>query len=244
MKRIPETPEFFLALLRARHRTLLAGRPETSPGEFKDRSNQFGTLVFVAPDEIAGTLVEQYLVNRGIDVEQLPNDMAEVLRWHPRCLWEQGYAACMVALWTDVRSNAPKAIHRTALTPKAEGIDRMSFGPTRGCVIRLWPDEVVEYGLVLGEGVETVLAAATRIEHRATLLRPAWAAGDAGHIEDFPALSGIDALTILVDHDANGEGQRHAAMCAIRWRAAGREVIRLVPRDLGDFNDIIRGVAP
>src|SRR5205085_6169801 len=29
MKRIPETPETLLALLRARHRTLMAGRPET-----------------------------------------------------------------------------------------------------------------------------------------------------------------------------------------------------------------------
>jgi hypothetical protein len=32
-----------------------------------------------------------------------------------------------------------------------------------GCVIRLWPDDMVELGLVLGEGVETTLAAATRI---------------------------------------------------------------------------------
>jgi hypothetical protein len=28
----------------------------------------------------------------------------------------------------------------------------MSLGPTAGCVIRLWPDEAVTLGLVIGEG--------------------------------------------------------------------------------------------
>jgi hypothetical protein len=188
---------------------------------------------------ITGTLAERYLIKRKIDVAELPNDMANVLRWHPRCPWERGYAPCMVALWTDIHSGEPKAIHRTAISPQAERIDRMSLGPTRDCVIRLWPDEAVEYGLVLGEGIETTLAAATRIEHLETLLRPAWAAGDAGHMRSFPVLSGIDVLTLLVDHDANHAGQDAAGECMQRWKAAGRQVIRLVPTDIGDFNDII-----
>ena len=104
----------------------------------------------------------------------------------------------------------------------------------------VWPDECVEQGLVLGEGVETVLAAATRIERLGTLLRPAWAAGDTSHMRDFPVLAGIEALTLLVDHDANSAGQNAAAECARRWAAAGREVIRLTPRQSGDFNDIVR----
>jgi hypothetical protein len=188
---------------------------------------------------IAGTLGEPYLVNRGIDIDQLPDEIAGALRWHPRCPWEQGHAPCMVALWTDAITGEPKAIHRTAISPRAERIDRMSYGPTRGCVIRLWADDTVEHGLVIGEGIETTLAAATHIEHLGTLLRPAWAAGDAGHIEDFPALNGVDALTILVDVEESGQGQRAAEICAARWRAAGKEVIRLVPRAVGDFNDII-----
>jgi hypothetical protein len=107
-------------------------------------------------------------------------------------------------------------------------------------VIRLWPDTDVSTGLVLGEGIETTLAAATRIEHHGTLLRPAWAAGSAGNIAGFPVLAGIDALTILIDHDVSGTGQRAAETCTQCWLDAGREVIRLMPDALGaDFNDLV-----
>ena len=56
---------------------------------------------------------------------------------------------------------------------------------------------------------------------------------------NFPVLPGIEALTILVDNDANQAGQRAAEQCAHRWRDAGREVIRLMRRDLGDLNDAV-----
>jgi hypothetical protein len=213
---------------------------ERQQREDEQERSRWALDTFHAAVLIAGTLGKRYLIKRGIDVAELPNDMADVLRWHPRCPWERGHAPCMVALWTDIHSGEPKAIHRTAISPQAERIDRMSLGPTRGCVIRPWPDESIDQGLVLGEGIETVLAAATRMQHLGTLLRPAWAAGDAGHVRTFPALPGIDALTLLVDHDANSVGQDAAAECARRWTAAGREVIRLVPTDIGDFNDIIR----
>ena len=58
---------------------------------------------------ITGTLDERYLIKRGIDPDQLPNDMADVLRWHPRCPWERSYAPCLLALWTDVITGEPKA---------------------------------------------------------------------------------------------------------------------------------------
>jgi hypothetical protein len=119
-------------------------------------------------------------------------------------------------------------------------VGRKTLGPNAGCVIRLWPDDEVERGLVIGEGVETTLAAATRIQHRGTLLTPAWATGDAGHLENFPVLPGIEALTVLVDHDENGRGQRATAECARRWTAAGREVTQLIPRIPGrDFADLV-----
>jgi hypothetical protein len=146
----------------------------------------------------------------------------------------------MVALWTDAVSGEPRAIHRTAITDAGAKVGRKTLGPNAGCVIRLWPDEEVERGLVIGEGVETTLAAATRIQHRGTLLTPAWATGDAGHLEKFPVLPGIEALTVLVDHDENGRGQRATAECARRWTAAGREVTQLIPRIPGeDFADLV-----
>jgi hypothetical protein len=53
-------------------------------------------------------------------------------------------------------------------------------------------------------------------------------------------LAGIHALTLLVDNDENGRGQRAAAECARRWTGAGREVTRLTPRSGGsDMADLI-----
>ncbi len=62
MNRLPRSAESFLDLLRHRHRTLMEGRPDASPGEFKDSSNQFGNLIFVAPDDVRGTLFEGFRI--------------------------------------------------------------------------------------------------------------------------------------------------------------------------------------
>jgi phage/plasmid primase-like uncharacterized protein len=191
---------------------------------------------------IADTAGEAYLLNRGIVLDEVPDRGA--LRYHPFCPFDGGLQACIVARYTKTLTGVPLGIHRRPIhlvgtTPKA-------FGSTIGGVIRLWPDEDVSTGLVIGEGVETVLAAATRIEHRNTLLRPAWACGSAGAIATFPVLAGIEALTILADADAPDGRGRHpgqdaAATCAKRWSDAGREVTILTPRALGlDFNDLVR----
>jgi hypothetical protein len=177
-----------------------------------------------------------YLAERGITLDDVPEFGG--LRFHPRCPWGQITLPCIVARFTDALTNAPLGIHRRRIDSRDKPL---SLGPISGGVIRLWPDEHVAEGLVIGEGIETVLAAATRIEHHGTLLRPAWAAGSAGNLETFPILSGIESLTILVDHDANGRGQKAAQRCAERWADAGREVILLTPDDLGtDFNDLVR----
>jgi putative DNA primase/helicase len=115
------------------------------------------------------------------------------------------------------------------------------LGPSGGCVVRLWPDETITHGLVFGEGIETTLAAATGLgEYKGTSLTPAWAACSAGAMAKFPVLPGIECLTLLVDHDKSGAGQRAAMECAGRWNMADREVIRLIPINPGqDFNDLI-----
>ncbi len=184
------------------------------------------------PISLAG---KAYLAKRDILLDEVPEDGG--LRWHASCPWKEGVAPCIVSRFTDAVTGEPRGIHRRPIT----GEKPMSLGPMAGCVMRLWPDEDVTEGLVIGEGVETTLAAATRIEYRSTLLRPAWAAGTKGNIAKFPVLAGIEALTILVDNDESGGGQGAAAECAQRWLDAGREVIRLIPGDVGDFNDIVRG---
>jgi phage/plasmid primase-like uncharacterized protein len=183
---------------------------------------------------ITGTPGEIYLAKR-VMLDEVPERGG--LQFHPHCPWESGTAPCVVARFTDAITGEPRGIHRRPIT----GAKPKALGAMKGCVIRLWPDEDVAEGLVIGEGVETTLAAATLIEHKGTLLQPAWAAGCAGNLEDFPLLPGVEALTILVDHDESGRGQKAAEICARRWRDAGREVIRLMPADLGlDFNDLVK----
>ena len=185
---------------------------------------------------IAGTAGEAYLRKRGIELEAVPDYGG--LRWHPRCPWRGGETTgYIISRFTDIISGERRGIHRRPIN----GDMARTLGPMRGCVIRLWPDETVTTGLVVGEGVETVSAAATHITHCNTLLQPAWACGCAGNIKDFPVLPGVESLTVLVDHDANRTGQDAAAQCARRWLATGREVIRLTPKKIdADFNDIIR----
>jgi hypothetical protein len=47
-----------LEQLRARHADMLRERPETNPGEFKDRENFAGNTAFVLPRLVRGTLIE------------------------------------------------------------------------------------------------------------------------------------------------------------------------------------------
>jgi hypothetical protein len=180
-----------------------------------------------------------YFANRCIDINQVPEQGG--LRFHPHCPWRKGSTPAIIGRFTTAFGNKPQGIWRRPLN----GEKPMTLGPTAGCVIRLWPDEAVDRGLVLGEGPETVLAAATRILHRGTLLKPAWAAGGSGNVKKLPVLSGIEALTLLVDNDLPDQhdrraGQDAAAKCAARWSAAGREVIRLTPKKVDtDFNDVV-----
>lgn len=60
MQRRPETPGDVVELLRSRHATLMAGRPEAHPGEFKGLENRAGATVFVAPTMVEGTLREGF----------------------------------------------------------------------------------------------------------------------------------------------------------------------------------------
>lgn len=177
----------------------------------------------------------KYFERRGIDINAVPEHGD--LRWHPKCPFDGETKPCILGRYTAAIDNQPRGIWRRPI----DGSKPKAFGPVAGCVIRLWADDAVTLGLVLGEGIETTLAAATRIIHNNTLLQPAWAAGFAGNMASFPVLAGIDAITLLVDHDESGTGQRAADECAARWRQAGREVIRLTPTIPGyDFNNVVQ----
>jgi hypothetical protein len=125
---------------------------------------------------IAGTLAIDYLAFRKIDVDQLTGAPSASLRFHPNCPFDSGARVpCLLALFQDIDPSAFAGIHRIALTPSAfthvpGSVKRLTlgrWGPRRRAV-KLWPAERL---LVLGEGLETTLAAATRVTHEGHPLR-------------------------------------------------------------------------
>jgi hypothetical protein len=191
---------------------------------------------------IEGTLAERYLVERrGIDLAELP-DAAESLRFLPYCPFGRGVRhPCLIALRRNALTDEPLGIHRIALTADAQKIDRRMLGSGTG-VVKLYPAGA---RLVVGEGVETCLAAATRIPHRGSLLQPVWSTLTSGILATLPPIPGVERLIILVDHDLNGAGQTAALRCSETWSRAGRRVLRLTPPQPGtDFNDLVMEKVP
>ena len=56
MGRTPKDAREFQQLIMSRHSTLMAGRPEVGPGVFKKYTNRVGSVIFVDPDYVEGTL--------------------------------------------------------------------------------------------------------------------------------------------------------------------------------------------
>jgi DNA polymerase len=190
---------------------------------------------------IAGTPAIHYLADaRGIDVGVLPADVDRVLRFHPRCPFGPGKRLpCLLALLRDVATDELAGIHRIALTPdvcSGAKVERMTLGRwSAPRAVKLWPATT---NLVIGEGLETVLAAATRLEHDGMPLRPAWAAISSGNLARLPVIPDVKRLTILVDNDSAGHAS--ADRCESAWVSARRTIIRLTPERAGaDFNDLV-----
>ena len=205
---------------------------------------EYALCLWQASRSITGTLAAIYLTElRRVDITQLP-DIDDVLRFHPDCPFGIGERyPCLLALMRNVVTDAPTGIIRTAISTCGEKLGRKMLGRKQGAAVKLWPDTAVTTGLVVGEGVETVASAATRIEYRGARLQPAWALCDAGNLTDFTPLPGIEFLTIVADNDASSTGQRAAEACVRRWLAAGQVEI-LLPHKLGnDFADLAAEVA-
>lgn len=163
---------------------------------------------------ITGTLAESYLVRRIGRMMAWPIDLA----FNPRCPRGDQKLPALVALLRDIHTDTPRAIQRIFLKP--DGSDRLrdnmgkaTLGPAAGAVCKLVPDEHVTMGLGVIEGVEKGLAIL------ATGWSPVWATCGTSGMAAFPALSGIEGLTIFADNDQ--PGMRAAETCAARWTEAG-----------------------
>ena len=186
-----------------------------------------------------GTVAASYLAARDC---RLPHPGGD-LRWHPALEHPCGHVGpVLLALMTHAVTCAPLSLHRTWITATGKAkvdLPRLYWRglPQRHGVVRLWPDDAVTLGLLVGEGLETVLTAARGFT-------PAWACLDAWHLKTLPVLAGLDCLTIVADHDAPNPqtgiraGEDAVINCARRWLAAGVEVRIWADRRVGvDFAD-------
>ena len=211
--------------------------------ECEDRQRRTGTALKIwnEREPFFGSPAEVYLRDtRGIgdwlgDFRRLD----EVLGFHPACPFEDKRLPCMVALVRNIQTDEPQAIHRTALAlePRPDRIGRLSLGPITGGAIKLSPNDEVSHGLLIGEGIETALSAAVRLK-----FHPVWSVISRTGLAKFPVLSGIECLTVAVDNDDSGDGQRAAVTLVERMVAAGVEVITSQPHFVKDFNDLVRAV--
>jgi putative DNA primase/helicase len=187
-----------------------------------------------------GTVAVQYLKARALN---LPDHLAgAVLRFHSRCPWRNEDTGkteripALLAAFHSIDDDDITAIHRIRLDqpqrwPKA---DRRMLGIVHRAAVKLDP---VTTSLMIGEGIETCIAARQcmaigDIEH-ATV----WALGSVGAISFFPVVDGINRLIILGETgEASGEAVR---LCGRRWQHAGRRVQVLYSEVGSDVNDAL-----
>jgi hypothetical protein len=144
----------------------------------------------------------------------------------------------MVALVTRGADDTPIGIHRTFLARDGSGKapvepQKMMLGPCRGGAVRLAAPADV---LMIGEGVETCLAAMQATGH------PAWAALSTSGLRTLELPTDVRKIVILADGDTPGESAARDA--AWLWSRQGRRVWIARPTDAKDFNDMLTGLSP
>ena len=157
--------------------------------EDKQRRTQQALKLWDEGQPFRGSRAESYLLQtRGIGSDWLDSFafLDQVFRFHQNCPFGGERHPCLLALIRDIRSDIPIGVHRTALTPDNQRLDRMSLGPIGGGAIKISPAFGIQEGLMIGEGIETVLSASKRYK-----FKPVWSLICASNLAKFPVLSGI-----------------------------------------------------
>jgi putative DNA primase/helicase len=179
---------------------------ERKPDHDNARRSEAALAVWQSAQPARGTPVETYLASRGIDLPR-----PDVLRFHAGLKHPSGFGG----------GKAP-------IDPQ-----KMMLGPCRGGAVRLAePGDV----LMIGEGVETCLAAMQACGH------PAWAALSTSGLRSLDLPTNVSDVIVLADGDEAGEAA--ARDCGSRWKRQGRRVRIARPPQGMDFNDMLLGRAP
>lgn len=225
------------------HSKWRSSSPDLPPPQFASlavngaqRTAQAGSIWRQAVS-IEGTPAERYLASRGLSYT------GEALRWHPQCPFGPDRLGCMVGLVRNIMTNAPQAVHRTALDDGGHKLShsgangRMSLGLVAGGAVKLTDDTEVIGVLAIGEGIETTLSI-QELPDLSTM--PVWSVLTAGGLRSFPVLPGIEVVWLAADNDISGTGQSAALEAGERLTAAGTEAIIISPTRVGsDINDRI-----
>jgi putative DNA primase/helicase len=180
---------------------------------------------------LRGSLGEAYLTRRRCVIPPADGDLRYLAG-------TERYPPSLLARVTEIRTGAPLTLHFTRLkidgTGKA-GTDRdkllLRGHQKKHGVIRLWPDQAIGSVLAVAEGIESALCAAH-------LHQPAWAAIDAGNLEDLEVIPGVESLIVYADHDPSG--LKAARQAVRRWRAAGKAACAYMASTPGeDIADVI-----
>lgn len=201
------------------------------PVRNNERERTAGALkIWCASRPAAETPVQSYLGARGLRIA-LPYS----IRFHCGLAHPSGGRwPTMVALVTREPENQPVAIHRTYLTRDGRGKApvqpcKMMLGPCRGGAVRLAPPSEP---LMIGEGIETCLAAMQATGHAA------WAALSTSGLRCLELPRDVRDIILLADGDAPGEAAALAA--ADRWSRQGRRVRIARAPEGTDFNDLLK----
>jgi putative DNA primase/helicase len=215
------------------HRRLTRPAPPVAANNRPDRDDgkrtEAALAIWQATTPAGNTLVESYLVSRGLSVAP-----PATLRFHAGLKHPTGGIwPAMVALVTRGGDDKPLSIHRSFLARDGVGkapVDpaKMILGPCRGGVVRLAsPGDV----LMVGEGIETCLAAMQATG------QPAWAALSTSGLRTLDLPDAVRNVIVLADGDEPGEAA--AQDCAWRWKREGRRVRIARPPRGADFNDLL-----
>jgi len=228
---------------------IIAGGAEAAPCP-SDARRDLASAARIASGivPLIGTLGAAYLRDvRKIDVTAIEDVLSrtDAVGWHSGVYFNEPCHAlhgqrlgCIVGIMTDpVMAEPTGAISRTYIAPDLTKIGKAKTLGAPAGVVRVSPDDEVLGGLFLAEGIETALSAMS------IGLRPCWSTGSTSQLASFPTLSGVEALSIVVDHDANGAGEKAARQVEARWLSAGKEVNLIRSDAPGDLNDCLKGGA-